>query len=136
MRRSVVVLVFLAGCSRSWPTSEPSTPQELAVVKETALAAARHGVEVRAEIAQRACCGDTRAGWYSAGVAYFVAPEINTYPVERMRELAVHEVCHAVGGFPYPHDTRHWCCMKLDGEIGYAPPETVMGQWPTCEGVK
>ena len=102
------------------------------MVQETALASVRHDVSVRAEITNRAAGNDGRAGWYNAGVAYFVAREINTYPVERMRELAVHEVCHAVGGFPYPHDTRHWCCMKRDGEIGYPPPTTVMGQWPTC----
>jgi len=127
-----LIAAVLSGCSGAWPTQTPSTPQEIAVVNETALAAARHGVNVRAEITDKVAGDDGRAGWYSAGVAYFVSSEINTYPIERMRELAVHEVCHAVTGFPYPHDLKHWCCMKTDGEVGYPPPVLVVDQWPVC----
>jgi cellulase/cellobiase CelA1 len=113
----------------------PTSEQEIAVVHETKLAAVRHEVNVRAEITDKMLGNDGRAGWYSAGVAYFVRAEINSYPVLRMRELAVHEVCHAwqsKGGYVFAHDTRHWCCMKLDGEIGYPPPVTPGGQWPVC----
>lgn len=133
MRRVVLVALLGAGCAHGWPTDVAETDQERAVVAETALAAARHHVDVRAEITDKQLGDDGRAGWLKGNVAYFYAPEINTYPVSRMRELAVHEACHAEGGFPYNHDIKHWCCMKRDGEIGYEPPVKVMGMWPTCE---
>lgn len=133
MKRALAVALLAAGCAKGWPTEVAETEQEIAVVQETALAAERHGVSVRAVITDKREGDDGRAGWLKAGVAYFYAPEINTYPVSKMRELAVHEVCHAVGGYPYNHDVKHWCCMKLDGEVGYPPPVTVMGAWPTCE---
>lgn len=98
---------------------------------ETAKAAARQGVNVHGEVTDKTMGTDWRAGWYEAGVAYFVRSVINEYPVERMRELAVHEVCHASTSFH--HDTQHWCCMKREGEVGYPPPVTVAGQWPTCQ---
>lgn len=131
-----VSILLLVGCSKAWPTEDAATPQELAVVDETAKASARHQVDVRAEITDKVDGNDGRAGWLVGHVAYFLRSEINQYPVERMRELAVHEVCHAEGGFPYPHDIRHWCCMKLDGEVGYEPPIKINGQWPTCEEFK
>lgn len=100
-------------------------------MNETSLAAQRQKVNVRAEITDKVAGNDGRAGWYSAGVAYFVRKEINSYPVSRMRELAVHEVCHASTSFH--HDTQHWCCMKNEGEVGYPPPVTPGGQWPVCK---
>lgn len=127
----VLVAVLSTGCG-AWPTLTPTSEQEIAVVDETAKAAVRHHVNVRGEVTDKVAGGDERAGWYVAGVAYFVRKEINKYPVERMRELAVHEVCHASDSFF--HDTKHWCCMKLDGEVGYPPPVTVGGQWPVCLG--
>lgn len=125
--------VFLVGCVHGTPTITPETEQEIAVVRETALAAVRHNVNVVGVVVDKLSTdADGRAGELKGHTALFLRSAINQYPVERMRELAVHEVCHAVQGYPYPHDTRHWCCMKLDGEVGYPPPVTVQGQWPVC----
>lgn len=134
----VVMAVTAAACGGGGATSAtPQTEQEIAVVNETRLAGERHHIDAHAEVVDKlSTTSDGRAGETKGTTAYFLRSAINQYPASQMRELAVHEVCHMEQGFPYPHDIRHWCCMKLDGEVGYEPPVTIMGQWPTCEEFK
>lgn len=135
---SIALAAALAtGCGHSTPT-EASTPNEIYVLSQTDVYAKKLGVNVYGVLSDKrntygcetADCVDY--GWYLEGKAVYWRPGLAEMPNQiNIDLLAAHETCHAVSRM---HDTRHWCCVfNLTGSASYPPPQTVQGQWPTCQ---
>lgn len=139
MKRIIPFIVLLAGCNFRYEPTAANSVLEEALLSETARAAGALNVRVHGEITDtispaqieqvnQAGGKGTPTGWYQAGVAWYYRPRIEptvsidpTPGKETARNIAGHEVCHAISFF---HDTAHWNCMNSVAAPTYPRPGT------------
>lgn len=139
MKRLIPFVLLFAGCGfRYEPTSANGVVEET-LLAETARAAGVLNVRVHGEItdtiskgrveqANQAGGAGLPTGWYQAGVAWYYRPRVAvtvsidpTPGRETARNVAGHEVCHAISYF---HDLTHWNCMNSVAAPTYPRPGT------------
>lgn len=139
MKRLIPFVLLLAGCNFRYEPTSANSPVEEMLLAETARAAGALSVRVHGEITDTispAQIGQTNqaggaglpTGWYQAGVAWYYRPRVAvTVSIdpepgrETARNVAGHEVCHAVSFF---HDLAHWKCMDSVAAPTYPRPGT------------
>lgn len=142
MKRLIPFIVLLAGCGFKYEPTASTNVLEDALLSETARAAGALSVRVHGEITDTISNGQIKqgqvapTGWYQAGVAWYYRPRIEptvsidpTPGKETARNIAGHEVCHAISFF---HDNAHWNCMNSVAAPTYPRPGTAGVSTFTC----
>lgn len=133
-----LVGALVVGCSFKYQPTGASSEVEGVLLKETARSAGALSVNVHGEITETISKGQQApgqndpVGWYQAGVAWYYRPQVARYVSlepeaghETARNVAGHEVCHAVSFF---HDLKHWECMNGVAAPTYPRP-SAGGTW-------